>query len=131
MKNRMNQLKLVTPVVAVLALLGTARGDDKKAGDKPYGPGEIFAAIDADGDGSITVKELGDSRRFADASQEKIDAAFKEKDLDGDGAISEHEFTKSFGANKDKGKGKHGKGKKGKTKGKGKGGPGKGGKGGD
>lgn len=57
----------------------------------------VFKALDANSDGTISVKELADSKRFKDDRKKDVGAAFKQKDLNGDGKISQHEFNKTFG----------------------------------
>ena len=90
----------------------------------------VFDAIDTNDDGTISAKELGDSKKFKDADKKEVGAAFKEKDLNGDGSISGKEFSRTFKS--DGSEGKKGRAGKGKGKGKGKGeAGGKGGKGED
>lgn len=135
-------MKSITTIGAVLATVLLANitsnltADDKGDGDRAA---DVFAAIDENSDGQITAKELSESKHFRDKDKKDVGAAFKEKDLNGDGGISEHEFKKTFGENRGKGgPGPKGKGKGGQAGGdkgengggKGKGGPkGKGGKG--
>ncbi len=93
---------------------------------------EVFKRIDSDGNGSISIKELADSKRFEDADRKELGAAFLEKDLNNDGSIGLHEFQKTFGSHHDgpRGpKGRHGEGDGKGPKGDGKGPKGKGGKG--
>ena len=87
------------------------------------GPGAVFQAIDANGDGGISPDELAASKRFKDADQADVDAAFAKRDGDGDGVISKKEFAENFARHKGKGKGK---GKRGKGAGKKRGGEGAG-----
>jgi hypothetical protein len=120
-KNSVTIFATALAVTLSCALAFGGPGNRKGKGNASHeGPdaATVFDAIDTDGDGSISAKELGESKRFKDADKKEVGAAFKEKDLDGDGSISGKEFARTFG--------KHGGGKE-KGKGKGKGGKGKGG----
>lgn len=101
----------LTGAIADPAADKTQKDGKGKGGGKPDAE-TVFKAIDADGNGSITAKELGDSKRFKDASKKDVGEAFKKKDLNEDGAISKHEFMKTFGKGDKSGK-KGGKGGKG------------------
>ncbi len=122
--------KTITITLLTIATIGLAGMPNTlaKGGGKGGGKGEgkptrdaasIFEAIDTDGDGSISRKELGESKRFADSSKGEVAQAFSEKDLNGNGEISQHEFEKTFRSGG--GKGGHGKrGTKGEKSGEGK-----------
>jgi hypothetical protein len=58
--------------------------------------GAIAAAVDANGDGSVSVDELADQLRHAGASGDNAGARLKALDTDGDGKVSQDEFAKSI-----------------------------------
>jgi len=103
-------------------------GRDKGKGDGNPDGGKIFARLDQDGDGSLSLKEFAGARSLDDASKREVTEIFQKRDLNNDGQIGAHEFAKTM----DQGMGHHGHDKgrpgKGKAKGPGKGGV-KGGKG--
>lgn len=141
MKNKILKFIVGTGAATAIAIASStsafaaedAKEGGKQGAGKKGGGGDkadaIFAAIDTDNDGQITIKELAASKKFEGADRKAVGAAFASKDLNGDKSISEHEFTKTFGDRQDDGKGRDGKGRDGKAGnkgGKGKGAKGKG-----
>jgi len=123
-------MKVTWIAIITTALAGSFSGisaEEKAVGQDQAQPAtkaaSVFSAIDADADGKITPKELADSRRFQDAGKGEVSAAFKEKDLNGDGGISAHEFTKTFRTGDEAHGHHHGKGgpEKGRVRGRSKG----------
>lgn len=54
---------------------------------------DIFAATDSDGNGNVSLEELGDDDAASDVSAESLKKIFDLIDADGDGAISETESS--------------------------------------
>ena len=102
-------------------------GKGKDKGDRIERIKRIFAHLDEDESGTLSLQEFAKAKHLEDASRREIKEIFEKKDLDGDGEIGKGEFARTFGPPR-----AHGKGGPPRGKGKGKGGPprGKGGKGG-
>ena len=98
-------------VLATTAIASNAvakPGEGGKGHDKKRTPAAVFDALDANGDGNLSLDELAASKRFEGAEQAEVEAAFAKRDENGDGAISKQEFA--AGAKARRG-GKKGKGK--------------------
>lgn len=92
---------------------GEDGGKGKGKGKGGFEPSRIFDMIDKNDDGAISIRELGDSPRFKDASKREVAKVFKEKDLNDDGEIGKVEFAKTLGKGGRRKGGKGGKGPKG------------------
>lgn len=73
---------------------GGAPSDERRG----PGPAVYFKRLDADGDGTLNAQEYGASRRFAEATEAELRAAFTQADLDADGSIDLEEYEKGFGS---------------------------------
>jgi EF-hand domain pair len=95
---------------------GKGKGKAKGAGAPE--PGRIFAQLDTDSSGTLSLKEFAEARTLDDASRREASEIFQKRDLNNDGEIGLYEFEKTTdlgmggGHNPHRGKGS-GKGTKG------------------
>ena len=61
----------------------------------PQGPSQLFAKLDADGDGKISKSEFETALGNAGVDQSSADALFGKLDANGDGSIDPSELTKA------------------------------------
>ena len=118
----MTKFIITTVVCSVLSLSsGFAKGKGKgkaEKGDKKAHAEAVFAKLDGDKDGSLTLEEFSSGKK-ATKKPEKAKKHFAKLDKDNNSKVSKEEFL--AGAKDHAEKGKKGKGKdKAKAKGKGK-----------
>jgi hypothetical protein len=94
-------------------------GKGKGKGDRGEMMKRIFAHLDEDESGTLSLKEFAKARHLEDASRREVKEIFEKKDLDGDGEIGKGEFARTFGPPRGKGGPPRGKGKGGPPRGKG------------
>jgi hypothetical protein len=124
MKKVISTIGLCSALVVGFALVATAAekeegasgegkrpGGGAKGGERPE-PGAMFAKLDADGSGGVSLEEFKNNPRAKAAPDpSKVDERFKMLDGDGDGQVTQEEFTAAMKNRKGRPGAEGGKGK--------------------
>lgn len=77
-------------IVAMLSLTGALHA---KKGERKGGDGQLFAKLDANGDGVVSKQEWLNGPAKKIKAEGKADARFAQLDKDGDGALDKNEWS--------------------------------------